>query len=433
MTAGVERSDDEPAASGLSLFLAGDAMLTRAWSGARDPAFARLVAEMRAADVTLANLETVIHSFQGYAQADCGGTYVSSPPEIAAELRWAGIDLLGHANNHAFDWGSTGVLETLAHVEAAGLVLAGSGSDLEAARAPRYCASVHARVGLVAMAATFIRYGKASRSRPDVKGRPGVNPLELRHERLTELTPRAAAALRGIARLCQQPVEQRAGTRFRAFGREFCVGERTRRVRRRSVDAGDAAANLGAIERAAHASDLAIASIHAHTQKRWLPGFARKALAAGADVVFCHGPHKLRGIELVGGKPILYGLGDFAFQVDGVARFPAEAYERLGLGDDATREDVVRADRERTLGGERFAYEGCAAVLRYRGRSLVELRLLPLDLQFDASAEGLRGCPRWADPELGRRIIGRLAALSRPFGTRITFNPARCEGRVELA
>src|SRR5262245_41917324 len=94
-------ADGDRARSDLSLFLAGDTMLAEAWSGEQDPAFARLVAEMRAADVALVNLESVIHSFQGYAQADSGGTYMSSPPEIARELAWAGVDLLAHANNHA--------------------------------------------------------------------------------------------------------------------------------------------------------------------------------------------------------------------------------------------------------------------------------------------------------------------------------------------
>lgn len=61
-----------------------------------------------------------------------------------------------------------------------------------------------------------------------------------------------------------------------------------------------------------------------------------RAIDAGADVVFAHGPHRLRGIEAYGRGVVLYGLGNFAFEstvVHPQARDPFEAgadlYERL--------------------------------------------------------------------------------------------------------
>jgi len=416
----------------ITLFLAGDAMLTAPWSHVREPAFERLVAEMRAADATLVNLETVIHEFNGYAQAHCGGDYLSSPPAIAGELRWAGVDLVAHANNHSFDYGSTGVLETLAHAEAAGLVLAGSGRDLQQARAPRYLTRAGSRLGLVAMASTFIPYGKASRSRPDLHGRPGLNPLRLTRKRVIEVTPRIAGLLRRLARLRGKPPDRLQGPDFRAFGRRFRVSDKNRRISGRRTLGPDAAANLDAIAEAARSADLTVASIHAHLQGSWLSRFARDALAAGADLVFCHGPHKTRGIELVGGKPIFYGLGDFVFQLDPIARHPAEAYERLGLAEEATSADLQRAIWESgSPVCERASYLGCAAALAYREGRLAEIRLLPLDLQFDGPPEA-RGRPRWADPALGRAIIEGIAQQSRRYGTRVRFDEGRNEGSVML-
>jgi poly-gamma-glutamate synthesis protein (capsule biosynthesis protein) len=87
-----------------SLFLAGDALITRPWSHVRDQRFLKLVAEMRAADVAIVKLERVIHEFKGHAQPESGGTYMASPPMIAGELRWAGVDMASGANNHAFDY-----------------------------------------------------------------------------------------------------------------------------------------------------------------------------------------------------------------------------------------------------------------------------------------------------------------------------------------
>jgi poly-gamma-glutamate capsule biosynthesis protein CapA/YwtB (metallophosphatase superfamily) len=111
----------------VSLLLFGDALIARAWSQVGDAAFLGLIDTIRAADVAIANLETVIHEFKGHAQADAGGVYMASPPLIAAELKWAGFNMLAHANNHAFDYGASGVLETIQHVEGEGLIIAGSG------------------------------------------------------------------------------------------------------------------------------------------------------------------------------------------------------------------------------------------------------------------------------------------------------------------
>jgi poly-gamma-glutamate synthesis protein (capsule biosynthesis protein) len=110
----------------ISLLLAGDAMIMRPWSQVRDSDFLGLIDTIRGADAAIANLETVIHEFKGHAQADSGGTYMASPPQIAAELKWAGFDMLAHANNHSFDYGSSGIVETLEHAERAGLLVAGS-------------------------------------------------------------------------------------------------------------------------------------------------------------------------------------------------------------------------------------------------------------------------------------------------------------------
>lgn len=376
-------------------------MLTRPWSHVSEPAFLRLVGEMRTADATLVNLETVIRDGEGWAESESGGNWMSSPPAIAEELKWAGVDLLAHANNHAFDYGSAGVLATRAYVEAAGLVLAGSGRDLEAARAARSFERDGRRIALVAMTATFVPWGKASRSRPEQPGRPGVNPLEL------------------------EPAADREGASWLARAWRAARGGSGRPTQ------ADVTGNLGALREAAVGSDLTIASIHAHARRGWLEGFARAALAAGADIVLRHGPHRIRGIELVDGRPVFYGLGDFAYQVEGIARHPSEAYARLGLAEDASHEELLRALRERSLAGERFAYQGCAAALRFEGRRLAELRLLPLDLQFDAE-DAARGRPRWADPPLARAIIERIARRSARFGTRVIFDAAECQGRVVL-
>jgi len=348
-----------------SVFLAGDMIVVRSFAAVEDPRFLDLVGRMRAADATLVNVETLFHRFEGDAQADSGGFYMATEPEIAAELAWAGIDMAATANNHSFDYGAAGVRETLKALEKANIVAAGTGEDLQAARSPRYFRHGQGTVALVAAAATFIRYGKASRSRPDLKGRPGLNPLG---------------------------------------GPE------------------DWPPNLAAIEEAVRNADLTIFSVHAHRQKGWFRGLAQQAIEAGADIVFAHGPHRIGGIEIYRNRPVFYSLGDFFFERYFIERHPAETYDSYRLGDDATVEDLraVRFPQDK-LFAKRATWEGLGAVVTFKDRSLEKIELIPLDLGIDAALPE-RGRPLIASPARGREIIDVVRAESEDYGTAIDYD-----------
>jgi poly-gamma-glutamate capsule biosynthesis protein CapA/YwtB (metallophosphatase superfamily) len=408
----------------ISLFLAGDALIIRPWSHVRETRFLGLVGEIRAAGVAVANLETVIHEFKGYAQADSGGTYTASPPQIAAELKWAGFDMLAHANNHTFDYGTSGVLETIEHAEKAGLILAGSGKDLQDARAPRYFRCDEGTVSLVSMASDFVSYGKASKSRPDLHGRPGVNPLTVTEEHRIPMPALIASPFRAVARrigLKRSFVERassRLGVRFHSVAR---------------MESADLQANLDAVAEGASKADVVVASIHAHRQGAWLGKFARQTIERGAGVVFVHGPHHVRGIELYRGKPIFYSMGNFVYETEHITRFPAETYERLGLAPDATLSDLQRVRDELPTGllRERQTFEGFVASISISVGKVTRIRLIPTDLQFDSDGES-RGRPQLASPELGRRILQTVAGHSREYGTQISYEPGDNCGHVVL-
>jgi len=251
----------------ISLFLAGDTIMMKPWSGNSEPAFLKMIGEVRAADAAIVNLEMVVTEFKGFGQAESGGGWLSGPPEIAEELAWAGIDMVGHANNHTFDYGSIGVLETLENVRRAGLVLAGSGADLQRARAPAYFETAGGTVALVSTASTFVPYGKASRSRPDLHGRPGLNPLT-RHKGLqVEVTPETAERLRQLWRLRGKRGFQFLRPEFTLFGIDMWVGDKHGIAWAPRADEADVAANLAAIREAAATAELVVLSIHAHQQE----------------------------------------------------------------------------------------------------------------------------------------------------------------------
>jgi len=257
------------------------------------------------------------------------------------------------------------------------------------------------------MASSFVPYGAASRSRPDMHGRPGINPLTLtRKKRAIVVPPRAADRLRAFGRLIGRHSAKLQGRSF-TVGVRFRVGERFGVETERQLSSeGDREANLTAIAEAAERADLVIASIHAHDQGRWLREFAGDAIKRGAGIVFVHGPHQIGAIELRDSKPIFYSMGDFAFEIESVTRLPAEAYERRGLDDAATPLDVLAWDQQREQSQLRDpkVFEGFVAVLSVVGKRVQQIRLLPVDLQFGAS-DHQRGRPQLAVPQMGKRIV----------------------------
>ena len=91
--------------------------------------FANLRAKLRAADLMIANLEGT-YSAGGPSKCDGKSSNTcfafQAPPASAEALKWAGIDLVNLANNHAYDYLARGLQQTTAaltqaHVAATGL------------------------------------------------------------------------------------------------------------------------------------------------------------------------------------------------------------------------------------------------------------------------------------------------------------------------
>jgi poly-gamma-glutamate synthesis protein (capsule biosynthesis protein) len=126
----------------LKLGLAGDTMLGRKVAEAitehgPDAVVADdVVAVAHEADLLVLNLECCI-SERGERWLDPRKPFFFRAPPAATEvLTRLGADCVTLANNHALDYGAEALLDTLAHLDAAGIGHVGAGADLEAARAP---------------------------------------------------------------------------------------------------------------------------------------------------------------------------------------------------------------------------------------------------------------------------------------------------------
>jgi poly-gamma-glutamate capsule biosynthesis protein CapA/YwtB (metallophosphatase superfamily) len=138
------------------LALAGDTMLGRGVAerlrtDPRAPLVAPEVADaVAAADLLVLNLECCI-SERGERLADPRKRFFFRAPPIAAErLAGLGVDAVTLANNHALDYGPVALLDTLDHLDRAGIAHVGAGADVDAARAPATIAADAARLRVVA-------------------------------------------------------------------------------------------------------------------------------------------------------------------------------------------------------------------------------------------------------------------------------------------
>ncbi|MDX3904464.1 MAG: CapA family protein [Pigmentiphaga sp.] len=435
----------------IKLALVGDMMLSRALRPYAEQEYLALVELLRGADASFGNLETTVrHAHEGVPNFT-QGTPMSTPPALLEDLKWMGVDIVSVANNHATDYGVSGVLASLAHLEQAGIPYSGAGRTLTEARRPGYLETGAGRIGLVSATSFFRPWNRAADARSDSAGRPGINPLGFS----TSYTVDDAAleALKRISEelgLAQEQVRHRSqfyaphevprsdedsvallGAKFRR-GNAFGMSTR--------VDPQDAEANLRWIREARKQADWVVFSFHCHefgsAGRRTAPtdveleesadfavAFAHAAVEAGAHVVAGHGPHLTMGVEVYRGAPIFYSLGNFIFQNETIGAFPAEAYGRFGLGTEATPSEFLDArtgNDTRGFPAAREFWEGCLATCQFEAGKLAAVHLYPVDMGF-GRPRAQRGRPMLARGESARRILDRMARLSRPFGTRFSI------------
>jgi len=419
-----------------SIFLAGDTLIKRSFMNDNDPAFLSLLDLMRSADTTVVHLETLFHTFKGHPQADSGGIYAATIPTIAHELKEAGVDMVSTAHNHSFDYGSLGIIENIESLAEARIANAGTGKNLDEARAAAFVNGNNAVVALVSATATFQAYAAASASLPMIPGRPGVNPLRIITDDAWTVPGIAIDMANWAAKRLGRPVKRFGKQRFRIKGLEIWRGRGFKRVRETYPSPRDETNFLEAVRSASGLADVVIAAVHAHHQKPWLRGFARRCIDAGAAFVVAHGPHEIRGIEFYKNRPIFFCLGDFFFEAPHITKLPAEYYERHGIEhliNEGTPKDAVLSVYKKWgyLRDDKI-WQGLVAILDFNAEKLNTIRLIPVDLGTEDPITE-RGRPRIASPEQGRIIIDEVSRVSAEYGTDIVYDADRNMGIINVS
>ncbi|MFC3999306.1 CapA family protein [Nocardiopsis sediminis] len=407
-----------------------------------------LLATLRGADVTIGNFETTAIDFDrfgGWPEAEPGGSWLVTSVRSGADVRAMGIDMVSRANNHATDWGVAGLRSTSAVLDAAGVLHAGAGESLSAARAPRYTTTRRGRVALVSAATRYQPMSLATDPFGIVPARPGINGL--RTKKWFAVPPGELAAMAsirdGLPPASIHPAAREADARDGSVtlgGAAFISTAATggRSGPHWSVDTEDVRALRLSVRQAKQNSDVTVVALHTHEPGNYsdepppfLHRLAHAAIDEGADAVLGHGPHRLRGIEVYRDRPIFYSLGNFIFMQNRQFPLTREAWQRAGLDpSDHTPGEMLEKKRINGPFAEEVWYESAAVTVSFDGRRPRGITIHPVTLTFDTRRHSDRGTPRMADAAAAERILDRLRALSAPYGTEILLD--RSQGTIRI-
>ena len=284
-----------------------------------DPRFIEI---MKGMDQMWINNEFV-YSRQGEPLPTKMWTFCGDPDNVSY-LKDLGVDIVGLANNHTFDFGEVSFLDTLETLEKAQIPYVGAGRDIEQAAAPVYLEADGFKIAYVA----------ASRAE------------------YTIYTPEAAETEPGIL-WCYDY------TRF-----------------------------LESIKTAAENADYVIALPHwgvEHStvlEDEQIYG-AHALIDAGADAVIGAHPHILQGIEYYEGKPILYSLGNFWFDDYDIDTLVAELHIKGKKTDKDASLKKAKVELKLYPGTQSGVYTALADTEEWRTRILQYLEGISVNVNID--------------------------------------------------
>jgi poly-gamma-glutamate capsule biosynthesis protein CapA/YwtB (metallophosphatase superfamily) len=203
----------------------------------------------RQSDLVIGNLEGPLTDKGEPALAKCT---LRASPDWAAALRRAGVNVVTLANNHLMDYGVTGLLETRAALDRAGIRHVGAGRNAQEACAPLVLEVAGRRVALLARSSVVV----------------GARTYADEHQA-------------GVAFLDENELIE-------------------------SIRAWKAKSDLVILLRHWGVEE----HLYPSPDQRRL---ARRCTEAGADAILGHHPHVVQGIEHHSSAPIVYSLGNFVF------------------------------------------------------------------------------------------------------------------------
>lgn len=244
----------------MTLLFVGDVMLGRLVNAVlqeKSPAYpwGDTLSLFQRADVRFCNLECAISDWGTPWSATPKVFHFRSDAKNIETLTTAHIDAVSLANNHSLDFDYQGLFDTMSNLHAAAIHYAGAGATLTDASEPAIWEMKGKKLGLIAFTDNEPAW-EATEEQPGIV----YVPIALADKRAVKLL------------------------------------EQVRNIK--------------------DVVDFLVVSAHWGPNWGYTPPaehipFAHALIDAGADIIFGHSCHVVRGIELYRGKPILYSTGDF--------------------------------------------------------------------------------------------------------------------------
>mgnify|MGYP001324536847 CR=1 FL=1 len=239
----------------VSLLAVGDIMLSRVVADkiatkGEDYPFKKVADWLADVDIAFGNLETPLTPGRRILT---GEMVFRADSTLAATLARYNFSVLSLANNHTMNFGSAGMLDTVAALEQVGISPVGGGRDTEAASAPAFVERKGLRFAFLAYNDDDVvpdNYAAQA-------GKPGTNFMSV--EKVRDAVREAKEEADFVI------VSMHSGTEYEAD--------------------------------------------HGQRQEE----FARAAIDAGAEIVLGHHPHVVQDVEIYKGKYIFYSFGNFIF------------------------------------------------------------------------------------------------------------------------
>lgn len=353
----------------LSVVLTGQALIQsdvrKGWPDAVDT-----IRPLLSADVVFTNFESMVLE-SGGSMDDLPphnmGHY--GPPEMLDVLTDMGFNLIGTANNHAYDLLDEGVLNVIRHLEARNLAYSGTGADVEQAAKPGYLDTPNGRVALVSAASGAVRDSGAATAT-----KPGVNEIIL--EGGVQDGDPGQPSSEDADRILRNIAEARENA-------DIVISYHHNHL----YDA-----NFGEL--------IGGRDPNRYIPPRWIKEWSRKMIDAGADIVVHQGLPLVQGIEVYQGRPIFYDMGNFMFQLD-------TAWKHMFYPG---------------------VFRGAVARVEFEGRTLKSVSFQPIVLTneikpgYDRHLSGIPSPATGADAE---SIIQQIIDLSAPLGTHVRMEDGK--------
>jgi poly-gamma-glutamate synthesis protein (capsule biosynthesis protein) len=355
----------------------GDLIFNEKISGFPEPDHQNLYRLMREADIAFGNLEMSLnerpdlqHPFFNFRMGR----------DFAWEIADIGINLVSMANNHSLDYGPEGLAECLKILDHTGIKHAGGGMTLAEAHSPAIKKIQNQQSKLALL--SYMRFWSPKKT-SDPKG-PSLATIDP-----GEILVRNGDKVEAVEGPLKADIE--------AMEDDVVLAKRHTKFVMVSL----------------HVHDLS------HDRSFGYPDVTpsndtieyRRAIDVGADVVFGHGPHVLRGIEIYKGKPIFYSLGNFIYQYRTPDKIPIDLIHQRDPEIERPTNSSVYDRRD-----SRQEMESILVRLTINNEKLKRIQLIPVTLDDEGPQYG---APRLASTKRMKEIIALIQKLSAPYKTKI--------------